>query len=209
MTHGRARLVVLASGSGTNAQALLDASAAGELCADVARIISNKPRAGVLERARRAQVPTVVHSLRPLLDAGGTRTDYDVQMATLINEATPDLVVLAGFMLVLGPAALDRLTVPVLNLHPALPGAFAGTAAIERAHAAFLRGEIHETGVMVHHVVAEIDAGPVVAHTRVPIATQDTVATLRQRIQAAEHPLLVSAVAKVLAERPSPPPPTP
>ena len=100
-------------------------------------------------------------------------------------------------MHVLSPAFLDRFPMKVLNLHPALPGQFPGTHAIERAHEAFQRGEIDRTGVMVHWVVPEVDAGPVVARAEVPIYPTDSLDDLEARIHAMEHQLLVKAIRSV------------
>ena len=96
-------------------------------------------------------------------------------------------IVLAGWMHILSPAFLEAVACPVLNLHPAHSGAFPGTHAIERALAAAQAGEIDHTGVMVHHVVPEVDAGPVVATEVVPIAPDDTLDTLAARMHATEH----------------------
>ena len=109
----------------------------------------------------------------------------------------PDLIVLAGWMHVLSPAFLDRFPLRVLNLHPALPCQFLGTHAIERAYEAFQRGEIDHTGVMVHWVVPEVDAGPVVASAEVPVYPTDTLDDLEARIHAMEHRLLVDAIRSV------------
>jgi len=104
--------------------------------------------------------------------------------------------VLAGWMHVLSPAFLDRFPGRVLNLHPALPGQFAGTHAIQRAYEAFQRGEINHTGVMVHWVAPEVDAGPVAASAEVPIYPSDSLDDLETRIHAVEHQLLVQAIAQ-------------
>jgi folate-dependent phosphoribosylglycinamide formyltransferase PurN len=108
------------------------------------------------------------------------------------------LVVLAGWMLVLGEAFLERFPARVINLHPALPGTFAGTHAIERAHAAFQRGEIKGTGVMVHRVIPEVDAGPVITREPVPIFPGESVDELEERIHHVEHNLIVAAVDMIL-----------
>lgn len=195
-----ARLAVLISGNGSNLQAIIDASEAGDLPAQVALVASNRREAFGLQRARRAGIPTLYFPLRPYLDAGRTRRDYDADLAERIAACDPALVVLAGWMHVLSPAFLDRFPGRVLNLHPALPGQFAGTHAIERALHAYRRGEIAHTGVMVHRVAAEVDAGPVIATVEVPIAADDTLETLEARVHAAEHILLVEAIRQALAE---------
>jgi formyltetrahydrofolate-dependent phosphoribosylglycinamide formyltransferase len=137
--------------------------------------------------------------LRPVLDAGRTRRDYDAELADLVAAHRPDLVVLAGWMHVLGSAFLDRFPHRVVNLHPALPGAFPGAHAIDDAWAAFERGEIDRTGVMVHLVPDEgVDAGPVIATAEVPILPGDTRERLETRMHAAEHELLVVSLARLL-----------
>ncbi len=193
------RLAVLISGSGTNLQAILDACAGGRLPARVAVVASNKRKAYGLERARQAGIPGLVLGLREHLRGGGTRETYDAVLARRLADGyAPDLVVLAGFMLILGPAFLDRFPGRVINLHPALPGMFPGTAAIARAHAAFAAGAIDRTGVMVHHVIPEVDAGPVVAVAEVPLRPGEPLEALEQRVHQVEHRLIVQAIAKII-----------
>lgn len=193
------RLAVLISGSGTNLQAIIDAIASRQLDAQIAEVVSNRRDAYGLVRAERAGIPTLYFPLRPYTDAGRSREQYDADLATQVAAYAPDLVVLAGWMHVLSPAFLDHFPGRVLNLHPALPGQFAGTHAIQRAYEAFQRGEIDHTGVMVHWVVPEVDAGPVLASELVPIDPGDSLDDLEARIHAAEHRLLVEAVALALA----------
>ena len=188
------RLVVLVSGGGSNLQALLDAIADRRLPATVALVISNRVDAFGLERARRAGIATLCMPLA----AAASRIDYDTQLAEHIARARPDLVVLAGWMHILSPAFLDRCPVKVINLHPALPGAFPGTNAIERALAAFRRGEIAATGVMVHEVIPEVDAGPVLGTAAVIILPTDDMTSLSERMHTAEHRLLVDVVANIV-----------
>lgn len=193
------RLAVLVSGHGSNLQALLDACADGRLPAQVALVLSNRPEAYALERARQAGVPTAVLSLRAWKADGGSREGYDEEVARQVRAVQPDLVVLAGWMLVLGPAFLDRVGAPVLNLHPALPGAFPGTDAIARAHAACHLEQLQWTGVMVHYVVPEVDAGPVVLSEAIPLVAGEDLASLEARVHDVEHRVLVEAVGTVLA----------
>ena len=196
-----AKLAVLISGSGTNLQAILDACGDGRLDAQVAVVVSNKGKAFGLSRAREAGVPTEVMNLRKFMRAGGSREGFDAELADLVRDKyNPDLVVLAGWMLILSPAFLDRFPGKVLNLHPALPGQFAGTHAIERAHAAFQAGEIPHTGVMVHWVVPEVDAGPTVAVAQVPIYPGEPVEELEERIHKTEHRLMVEAIVQVISK---------
>jgi phosphoribosylglycinamide formyltransferase-1 len=186
------RLVVLVSGNGSNLQAVLDAIDSGTLDARVCAVISNRPTAGALERARLADVPAVV--LEP--DDVGDRRSYDARLADVTTRHRPDLIVLAGWMRVLSSAFLDRFPDRVVNLHPALPGEYPGVRAIERAFADARGGERRHTGVMVHLVADErVDDGPVIASETVPIEATDTLESLTARIHAVEHRLLVAAIA--------------
>ena len=194
------RLVVLISGSGSNLQAIIDAIEGGTLDAEIACVVSNRRAAFGLERARRAGIPTLYFPLGIYRRRGLERTQYDADLAALIQESAPNLIVLAGWMLVLSSAFLERFPRRVINLHPALPGEFPGTHAIERAHAAAQQGEITRTGVMVHYAVPEVDAGPVIRSQEVPIAPHDTLEVLTERIHATEHQILVEAISHALVE---------
>ncbi|GAB4531054.1 MAG: phosphoribosylglycinamide formyltransferase [Anaerolineales bacterium] len=188
-------LVVLASGYGSNLQAILDACARGDLNARVAAVISDRKDAFALERARQAGIPALYHPWLPYRQTGRSRQDYDADLAALAAVYRPDWVVLAGWLRVLSMAFLGRFPGRVVNLHPALPGTFPGLHAIERAWEAFQRGEITHTGVMVHLVPDEgVDAGPVLAQESVPILPEDTLETLAARIHAAEHRLFVDVL---------------
>ncbi len=189
------RIVVLISGGGSNLQALLDACADGRIAGEIVLVLSNRADAFGLARAKRAGIEAIClqRSDQPL------RQDYDIALTERVAEAKPDLVVLAGWMHILSPAFLDRCSAKVINLHPALPGMFPGARAIERAMAAFQRGEIAETGVMVHEVIADVDAGPVISIQTVSIEPTDDLALLSARIHAAEHRLLVDVVAALAA----------
>lgn len=192
------RLVVFISGSGTNLQALIEAVEAGELAAEIVLVVSNRLQAYGLKRAESAGIPTLYFPLKPYKDAGLDRVRYDADLAEQIRAYQPDLIVLAGWMHVLGPAFLDQFSNRVINLHPALPGQFIGVEAIERAYAAYQRGEISESGCMVHYVIPEVDAGPVLATAVVPIHPSDTLDDFAARMHAAEHKLIVAATRKAL-----------
>jgi phosphoribosylglycinamide formyltransferase 1 len=184
-------LVVLVSGFGSNLQAILDAAGSGLLPARVCAVISNKADAYGLERARLAGVPAIAQVVRK----GQERADYDRQLAELVASYHPDWVVLAGWMRILSSAFLARFPNRVVNLHPALPGTFPGTHAIERAFEAYHSGQIEHTGVMVHLVPDEgIDSGPLLNQQIVPILPEDTLETLETRIHEIEHALLVETL---------------
>jgi phosphoribosylglycinamide formyltransferase 1 len=175
------RFAVLVSGSGTNLQALLDAYP-GNLTV----VAGDKNGAFAFERARRAGVP-VEH-----VDPAGfvDKEDYDAELAARISAHDVGLVVGAGYMRILSPVFLERFPA-VLNVHPSLLPKFRGLRAVERA----LEAGVDETGVTVHFMVEEVDAGPIVAQERVPVMAGDTRETLLERLHPLEHRLLVGAVA--------------
>ncbi len=196
----RARLVVLASGSGTNLQAILDACAEDRLPARVVAVVSDRPAAYALERARLRGIPAHPFPYRPFKERG--RRAYDEALADLVARYRPDLVLLLGWMRILTMAFLGRFPDRVLNLHPALPGAFPGTRAIERAYRAWREGKVDRTGVMVHWVPdEEVDAGPVVWSLEVPLFPGDRLEDLEARVHAVEHWGVVHAVRRVLGGR--------
>jgi formyltetrahydrofolate-dependent phosphoribosylglycinamide formyltransferase len=193
----RTRLVVLISGSGSNLQAILDACASRYLPAQVAAVISNRSEAFGLERARRAGVPAIWKP-KP---KDQERRAYDAELAELAASYQPDWVVLAGWMRILSSAFLERFPGRVINLHPALPGAFPGTDAIQRAFQAYQEGVIQHTGVMVHLVPDEgVDSGPALASESVPIYSGEPLVDLEQRIHAVEHRLLVDTLRKLIEQ---------
>ncbi|MEM1334390.1 MAG: phosphoribosylglycinamide formyltransferase [Actinomycetota bacterium] len=187
----RPRLVVLVSGSGSNLQALVDASADGRLDADVVAVVSNRADARGLERARAAQIDAEVLEPTPEVE----RAVYDAELADLVASYEPDLVVLAGWMRLLTMSFLGRFPDRVVNLHPALPGELPGTRAIERAWDEAMAGTRTRTGVMVHLVPDEgVDDGPVLATVEVPIDTTGSFDEFATLVHRAEHRLLVNAV---------------
>lgn len=190
----KTRLVVLISGNGSNLQAILDACTSGELPALVVTVISNKPDAYGLTRARKAGVEAI-HFPKP---ENESRRDYDARLANYITTKLPDYVVLAGWMRILSSAFLSCFPNRVINLHPALPGTFPGTRAIERAFEAHQRGEIDHTGVMVHLVPDEgVDNGPVLATETISIQPEDTLELLEARVHQVEHRILVNVLKKL------------
>ena len=196
-------LAVLISGTGTNLQAIIDEAEAGRLPdVNLAVVVSNRRKAYGLQRAERHGISTELHLLKPYREAGRTREEYDADLATLLRRYDIDWVVMAGWMHILSMAFLKHYPNRVINLHPALPGQFPGTHAIERAFEAFQRGEIEHTGVMVHLVPDEgVDSGPVILQEVVPIYPDDTLETLEERVHAVEHRLLPEAIRQVVREQ--------
>lgn len=199
MTTHLPTLAVLISGSGSNLQAIIDAVGDGRLPARIAVVVSNRKDAFGLERAKKSGIPTRYHPFKPYRDAGRTRAEYDADMATILAEYAPDWVALAGWMHIFTNAFLRHYPNRVVNLHPALPGQFPGAHAIDDALAAFGRGEVDHTGVMVHLVPDErVDEGPVLATRTVPILPGDSRDTLAARIHTAEHELLVATLRQLI-----------
>jgi formyltetrahydrofolate-dependent phosphoribosylglycinamide formyltransferase len=192
------RLVVLISGSGTNLQAIMDAIGAGVLDAEIGLVVSNRKAAYGLVRAQEVGIPTLYFPLKPYTDTGKDRAQYDADLAAEIVPYKPDLIVLAGWMHIFSPAFLNVFPKRVINLHPALPGVFAGINAIERTFEAYQKGEVAHGGCMVHYVIPEVDAGAVVVQEIVPINPQDKLADFEARLHAAEHRLIVEAVRRCI-----------
>jgi phosphoribosylglycinamide formyltransferase-1 len=191
------RLVLAASGHGSNAQAVIDACAAGSIDAEVVAVVSDRSDAYALERATRAGIPAVHIGRVP----EETRSQYDARLAIAVADFDPDAVVLLGWMRILTMAFLGRFPGQVINLHPALPGQLPGIRAIERAWHEAMAGQRHETGVMVHLVPDEgIDVGPVLDSETVAIHSTDSFETLAARVHAAEHRVILRVLQQRCAE---------
>jgi phosphoribosylglycinamide formyltransferase-1 len=174
-------IVVLISGNGTNLQAIIDAASRGELAVETRAVISNRPQAFGLERARRAGIPALVvdHTLYP------DRDSFDAALQEAIDRYRPALVVLAGFMRILTPAFVRHYHGRMLNIHPSLLPAFRGLDTHRRALAA----GVTEHGVSIHFVTDELDGGPVIIQKKVPILPGDDAAKLAARVHEDEHRL--------------------
>lgn len=190
--HAPLRLAVLASGRGSNLQALLDAIGAGRLRAQVVGVFSDRAKAAALDRAREAGVPA--ESLKPADFA--SREAFDESLFRRLAAVHPDLIVCAGYMRLLGVAQVEAWSGRMINIHPSLLPAFKGLRTHERA----LAEGATEHGASVHFVTGELDGGPVIAQARVPVLPGDDVAALSSRVLAVEHPLLVATL-QLLAER--------
>jgi phosphoribosylglycinamide formyltransferase-1 len=187
------RLAVLASGRGSNLQAVLDAQAAGVLTTQVAGVFSDKPDCGAIFRAERAGLRAV--ALRPRDFA--SRAEYDESLFNAIAGVQPDLIVCAGYMRLISAAAVRRFPGRMINIHPSLLPKYPGLDTHARALAA---GE-REHGASVHVVIPELDAGPVLAQARVPVHDGDTPETLARRVLSREHALLVQSLVWIAGGR--------
>ncbi|MFN7183005.1 MAG: phosphoribosylglycinamide formyltransferase [Thermomonas haemolytica] len=190
-----ARLAILASGRGSNLQAILDAIAAGTLDATVVGVFSDKPEAPALQR-----VPEALRWARTPKACGG-RAAFGAALGDAVAACAPDWIVCAGYMRILGPEFVQRFAGRLLNIHPSLLPKYKGL----HTHQRVLEAGDAEHGASVHFVTAELDGGPVIAQARVAVHPGDTAETLAARVLAVEHPLLLQvlrlAVAGRLAER--------
>jgi len=184
-----ARVAVLASGSGTNLQALLDDPVIRPW---IALVVSDRPEAYAIERARTAGVPTVVHEKGPRGDDAFGRA-----LVSVLRDHHVDTVVLAGFMRVVGPAFVDAFEGRILNVHPALLPAFPGAHAVADA----LAHAVKVTGVTVHLVDEEVDHGPIVFQEAIPVRDDDVWDTLEPRVHEVEHRLLPAALRALVEGR--------
>lgn len=179
MRHRERRIVVLISGGGTNLQAILDAIAQGEIPARVVAVISNRRDAYGLTRGNRAGIATEVIDHRAFPDREG----FDRALMQHIDAHEPDLLVLAGFMRILGTPFVEHYEGRMLNIHPSLLPAYRGL----HTHARALADGVSEHGVSVHFVTSELDGGPVILQARVPVAQGDSSETLAARVLEKEH----------------------
>lgn len=181
-----ARVVVLISGRGSNLRSIIAARDSGQLSVAIAAVISNNPGAAGLGYARAAGIPTAVidHRRFPV------RADFDVALAQEIDRHHPDLVVLAGFMRILGAEFIRHYQGQLMNIHPSLLPALAGLD----THARAIQGGHREHGATVHFVVEEVDAGPIIVQAAVPVLADDTPETLAARVLGEEHRIYPQAI---------------
>ena len=194
LEHPPRRIGVLVSGRGSNLQAIFDSIAAGRLAAEVAVVISNRAGAQALERAAAAGVPT----RRLLARDYPNRAAHHAAIAQCLRDFDVDLVVTAGFDRILDPVMVAAFPDRIINIHPSLTPAFAGTL---HAQAAALAAGVKITGCTVHLVDESVDGGPIVAQAAVPVLDDDTVETLSARILAEEHRLLPTVLQWFVAGR--------
>jgi phosphoribosylglycinamide formyltransferase-1 len=189
-----ARLVVLASGSGTLLQSVIDAAADGRLPAHIVAVGSDVPDARALARAEDAGIPVFVQE--PM--AYASRDDWNLALTERVAGFAPDWVVSAGFLRILGPVFVDAFPGRIVNTHPALLPAFAGAHGVRDA----LRYGVKVTGCTVHVVDHGVDTGPILAQRAVEVLPGDDEASLHERIKEVERTLLVETLARLIGENP-------
>lgn len=186
MNETSASLAVLISGSGSNLQAIIDDCSRGKISATIRCVISNEPDAFGLQRAQKANIPT--HVLRHT--GFPSRQLYDRALSELIDQYQIDLIVLAGFMRILGAEFVKKYEYKIINLHPSLLPKYKGL----NTHARALQSGDKTHGASVHFVTPDLDDGPVITQGSVPITDTDTVDSLQEKVHRVEHQILPRAI---------------
>ena len=190
------RLGILGSTRGTDMQALIDEIAMGSLSAEIAVVLSDRPRAFILERAAQYGIPS---SFIPAFTGSKgkrkrkDRTSYDNEISSILTESGVDLVLLIGYMRILSVTFCESWKNRVVNVHPSLLPDFSGGMDSD-VHTAVLNAKKLETGCTVHLVTPELDAGPIIIQKRCPVHEDDTADTLKKRVQELEGSALIDAV---------------
>lgn len=180
------KIAILASGTGSNAQAIIEHIERGTLNAHIEIIISNNPRAGVLEKAAKAGIRSMVVERKNF----ATRAQYDTALVDILVKTRCELVVLAGYMLLLGGDFFEVFPERMINIHPALLPSFPG----KEGAASALRYGVKITGASVHFVEEQVDSGPLIIQAAVPVNERDSLDTLQHRIHSLEHRIYPQAI---------------
>lgn len=192
------RIAVLCSGGGSNLQSLMDSIDAGVVQGEICLVIANRKSAYALERARQRNIPAIFLSRK---EAGSIQA-MDEQLCALLAEHEIDLVVLAGYLAILGDKTLSTYKGRILNIHPALLPSFGGMGMYgHHVHEAVLEYGAKVSGATVHYVTGEVDGGPIVMQRAVDVLPQDTPDALAARVLCAEHQILPAAVALHCADK--------
>ncbi|KXS95969.1 hypothetical protein AC578_8105 [Pseudocercospora eumusae] len=207
------RITVLISGSGSNLQALIDASHPPPQPprlqnVEFVRVISDRKSAYGLQRAENAGIPTAYQGIIPYRkkhpdDEDAARKAYDTDLANLVLSDSPNVIICAGFMRILTPNFLNPVNeanIPIINLHPSLHGDLVGAHCIERAWEEFRQGKRLKTGIMIHYVISEVDEGDPIVQREIDMEGCETLEELQQRVHRAEHVLIVEG-ARIVVEK--------
>lgn len=186
-SHPRLKLGVMASGSGSNFEAIAQSIHDGHLNAEIQVVIYNNPDAKVVDRANRFNVPSVLLNHREF----DSREALDQAIVAALKEHQVDWVIMAGWMRIVTPVLINAFPNRILNIHPSLLPSFKGNRAVHQA----LEAGVKITGCTVHLVVPEVDSGEIIIQAAVPVLAEDTVETLQHRIHAQEHQIYPAAIA--------------
>ncbi|MBE2940596.1 MULTISPECIES: phosphoribosylglycinamide formyltransferase [Anoxybacillus] len=187
------RVAIFASGSGTNFQAIVDAVKKGDIQAEVALLVCDRPQAKVIERAMREHVPIFVFNPKQY----ETKQQFEREILQQLQQKEIDLVVLAGYMRLIGPTLLQAYPNRIVNIHPSLLPAFPGKDAIGQAY----RYGVKVTGVTVHYVDEGMDTGPIIAQRALYIDDGEPLESVERRIHEIEHVLYPQVIQQLLTEK--------
>lgn len=199
MRKDKINVAVLVSGGGTNLQAIIDAEKSGIIhSAKISLVISNNPNAYAIQRAKDASIDTYVVSKKDY----NSQEDYENAMIELIKKYEIDLIVLAGFMVILGNNFIKKFENRIINVHPSLIPSFCGDGFFGlKVHEAALKKGVKITGATVHYVTTDVDAGPIIAQKAVQVFDDDTPEILQQRVmKEAEHIILPNSIQNISEE---------
>lgn len=186
------KLVVLASGSGSNFQAIIDAVQSGKIIGEIAGLVSNKQGIGAIQRAQKHHIPVCVI-------ADQSRDVFAQKLEDQLQKWNPDLIVLAGFLKKIPDNILDLYPDKIINIHPSLLPKYGGKGFYgEKVHRAVLHAGESSSGCTVHYVNEQYDAGDIIEQVKVPVYSEDSPDTLARRILKQEHILLPSVIAKLI-----------
>ncbi|KAF1297685.1 phosphoribosylglycinamide formyltransferase [Enterococcus sp. JM4C] len=183
------RAAILASGNGSNFEAIIQAVERQEIAMEVALVFSDKSNAYVLERAKNHQVEAVSFSPKDFSE----KSVYEAELLHLLEEYQVEWVILAGYMRIIGPCLLEAFPQRIINIHPSLLPNFPGLHGIKDAFTA----KVPQTGVTVHYIDAGVDTGPVIAQEAVTVAEEDTLESLEAKIHQVEHRLYPKVLAEI------------
>ncbi len=193
MSTSRTPVVILLSGRGSNLQAIIDQMTAGRLAIDIRAVISNRAEAEGLQLARAAGIPTQVIASRDYTE----RDRFDAALMQAIDAHAPRLVILAGFMRILGADFIRHYAMRLINIHPSLLPAFKGL----NTHARALEAKVKQHGASVHFVTPDVDGGPIIIQSALEVLPDDTAESLAQRVLQAEHCIYPLAIQWFIAGR--------
>ncbi|MFK3939145.1 phosphoribosylglycinamide formyltransferase [Alkalihalobacillus sp. NPDC078783] len=187
------KIAVFASGTGSNAEALMQSASQKQLGGEVALLISDKPGAGALTKAERHGVPAIALAPKDF----PSKADYEAKVVSHLQEHGVEFVCLAGYMRLIGSTLLNAYEGRIVNIHPSLLPAFPGLDAVGQA----LEAGVSETGVTIHYVDAGMDTGPIIAQEKVLIETTDSTEDVFRKIQAIEHKLYPQTVKQIMERK--------
>lgn len=187
------RIAVFASGNGSNFQAIVNAVKRGELNASITLLVSDKPEAYVLDRAMKEEIPTFVFAAKNYQE----KADYEQEILKHLEANEIDLIVLAGYMRLIGDTLLQAFAGKIINIHPSLLPAFPGKDAIGQA----LEAGVSQTGITIHYVDAGMDTGPIIAQEAIALSEKETRESIQEKIQVLEHQLYPQVIQHLLHKK--------